>query len=342
MSQKAKVQKKIDFLSKLIDYNVIFIELLYHMYIMWHRVCTFAKNFEMAYITKEKFLSKIWFRAYLLIVVGSFIMAVGFVLFISPYKLAPGGVYGVAIVLHHLFELPIGAVGLIIDIPLTLIAIKVLGPRFGIKTVVGFVLLSAWITLLEFTWGYEPLVEGDPLISAVFGALLIGFGLGLIFRSKASSGGSDIVAMILSKYTKLPVGQLLIAVDAAIVLIALVAFDDWKIPLYSWIVIFITGKVVDAVIQGVNYEKTCIIVSDKSEEIKEKILKDLNRGGTVIPVKGMYSGTDKEMIYTVVNRREVAMMEDFIREIDDKAFMTVINANEIFGNGFKSYGESQV
>lgn len=296
----------------------------------------------MAYITKEKFLTKEWFKAYLLIVIGSFIMATGFVLFISPYKLAPGGVYGVAIVIHHIFNLPIGAIGLLIDIPLTLIAIKILGPRFGVKTVIGFVLLSAWVSLLEFTWGYEPLVENDPLLSSIFGALLLGFGLGLIFRSKASSGGSDIVAMILSKYTRLPVGQLLIAVDASIVLIALVVFDDWKIPLYSWIVIFITGKVIDAVIQGVNYEKTCIIVSEKSDEIKQKILTDLNRGGTVITAKGMYSGSEKEMIYTVVNNREVAMLEDFIREIDENAFMTVINANEIFGNGFRSFGSKKI
>ena len=312
------------------------------MTIICNKVSTFAKNFNMAYVTKEKFLSKEWIRAYIIILIGSFIMAAGFVLFISPYKLAPGGVYGIAIVLHHLFGLPIGVMGLLIDIPLTILAIRVLGPKFGVKTVVGFVLLSIWITLLEFTWGYKPLVEGDPLLSAIFGGLLIGFGLGLIFRSKASSGGSDIIAMILSKYTKLPIGQLLIMIDAAIVLIALLAFDDWKIPLYSWIVIFITGKVVDAVIQGVSYEKTCIIVSDKSEEIKDKILGDLNRGGTFIQAKGMYSGEDKRMIFTVVNRREIAMLEDYIKEIDKNAFMTVINANEIFGNGFKPYGDKQI
>lgn len=311
------------------------------MFIICSKVSTFAKIFKMAYITKEKFLSKAWLQAYIIIVIGSFIMATGFVLFISPYKLAPGGVYGIAIVLHHLFALPIGVTGLLIDIPLTILAIRVLGPKFGVKTVVAFVLLSVWITLLEFTWGYEPLVEGDPLLSAIFGGLLIGVGLGLIFRSKASSGGSDIIAMIFSKYTKIPIGQLLIMIDAAIVLIALLAFDDWKIPLYSWIVIFITGKVVDAVIQGVSYEKTCIIVSDKSEEIKEKILCDLNRGGTFIQAKGMYSNEDKKMIFTVVNRREIAMLEDFIKEIDSNAFMTVINANEIFGNGFKNYGDKQ-
>lgn len=293
----------------------------------------------MPYITKEKFLSAEWFRVYLLIVIGSFIMAAGFVLFISPYKLAPGGVYGVAIVLHYLINTPIGLVGILLDIPLTIIAIKILGPKFGAKTVVGFVLLSAWISLLEFTWGYEPLVEGDPLLSAIFGGLLIGFGLGLIFKSKASSGGSDIIAMILNKYTKIPIGQLMIAVDAAIVMISLVAFDDWKIPLYSWIVIFITGKVVDAVIQGVSYDKTCMIITDKPDEVSNKILVDLNRGGTFIKAKGMYSGEEKDMIYTVVNRREVAILQDYIRQVDPNAFMTVIDANEIVGNGFKPFSE---
>jgi len=293
----------------------------------------------MAYITKEKFLSAEWFRVYLLILIGSFIMAAGFVLFVSPYKLAPGGVYGIAIVLHYLINTPIGLVGIAIDIPLTIIAIKILGPKFGVKTVVGFVLLSGWISLLEFSWGYEPLVEGDPLLSSIFGGLLIGFGLGLIFKSKASSGGSDIIAMILNKYTKIPVGQLLIAVDAAIVMISLVAFDDWKIPLYSWIVIFITGKVIDAVIQGVSYDKTCMIITDKPEEVSNKILVDLKRGGTFIQAKGMYSGQEKDMIYTVVNRREVAILQDYIRQVDPNAFMTVIDANEIVGNGFKPFSE---
>ncbi len=295
----------------------------------------------MAYLTKEKFLSADWFKAYLFILIGTFIMAAGFVFFVSPYRLAPGGVYGVAIVLHYLMDLPIGLTGLAIDIPLTIIAIKVLGPKFGVKTVAGFLLLSAWISLLEFTWGYEPLVEGDPLLSSLFGGLLIGFGLGLIFRSKASSGGSDIIAMILSKYTRLPVGQLLIVVDAAIVMLSLVAFDDWKIPLYSWVVIFVTGKVIDVVIQGVSYDKTVIIISDKYNEISAKILNDLSRGGTFIPAKGMYSGEDKQMIYTVVNRREVAMLQDYIRDIDPNAFMTVIDANEIFGNGFRSLEQSK-
>lgn len=299
----------------------------------------------MAFISKEKFLSKRWFVAYSQILLGTFIMALGFVLFISPYKFAPGGVYGIAIVVHHLtvgvFDflpdgLPIGLTALSMDIPLTLIGIKILGPRFGIKTVVGFVSTAVFVDVLEFFWGNKPLVDGDPLLSAVFGGVLLGVGLGLIFKSRATSGGSDIIAMIIAKYTRLPLGQLLIYVDSAIVLLGLVAFNDWKIPLYSWVVIFITGKVIDIILQGVSYEKALLIISNKHDEIRDKIIHDLKRGGTFITGKGMFNDTDKKIIYTVLNRREVAIIKDYIREVDPKAFLTVIDANEILGEGFKS------
>ncbi len=290
----------------------------------------------MAFLTKEKLFSKEWFKTYTLITIGTFVMAAGFVLFISPYKLAPGGVYGVAIILHHLFDLPIGIVALCLDIPLTIIGIKVLGPRFGIKTVYGFVMTSVWVTLLEVIWGYQPLVEGDALLSTIFGGALVGFGLGLVFKAKASSGGSDIIAMIIAKYTKLPIGQLLIVVDSVIVLFSLAAFQDWKIPLYSWIIIFIAGKLIDVVLQGISYEKTLFIVSEKHDEIRDKIVNDLNRGGTFLKAEGMYKNEEKSVIFTVVNRREMSILQDHIIKIDPKAFMTVINASEILGNGFKS------
>jgi len=293
----------------------------------------------MAFITKEKLFSKNWFKTYTMITIGTFIMATGFVLFISPYKLAPGGVYGVAIILHHLFNLPIGIVALCLDIPLTIIGIKVLGPRFGIKTIVGFVMTSFWVSLLEILWGYQPLVENDTLLSTIFGGVLVGVGIGLVFKAKASSGGSDIIAMIIAKYTKLPLGQLLIIVDSSIVLISLAAFQDWKIPLYSWIIIFITGKLIDVVLQGVSYEKTLFIVSEKHNEIRDKIINDLNRGGTFLKAEGMFKKEEKSVIFTVVNRREMSILQDYIVKIDPNAFMTVINASEILGKGFKSLKE---
>jgi len=267
-------------------------------------------------------------------------MAAGFVFFITPHKLAPGGVYGVSIVLHHLFGTPVGLMALLMDIPLTLIGIKILGPRFGWRTAVGFTFTAVFVDLITYFYGEIPLVPDDILLSAIFGGVLVGFGLGLIFKSKATSGGSDIIAMIIGKYTKLPLGQLMIYVDSAIVLVALIAFRDWRIPLYSWIVIFVTGKVIDLVLQGVSYDKTLFIVSEKHDEIRDKIINDLNRGGTFLKGEGMYNGNDKTVIFTAVNRRELAMLQDFIYKVDPMAFLTVINANEIIGKGFKSLSEA--
>jgi uncharacterized membrane-anchored protein YitT (DUF2179 family) len=293
----------------------------------------------MTFIVKEKLFSKKWFISYTLIIIGAFIMASGFVLFITPYKIVPGGVYGISIVLHHLFGTPVGLIALCFDIPLTLIGIKILGPRFGVKTVVGFVFTAVFVDSLTYLWGEQPLVENDALLSSIFGGVMVGLGLGLIFKSKATSGGSDIVAMIIAKYTRLPLGQLMILVDSAIVFVGFAAFQDWKIPLYSLIVIFITGKVIDVVLEGISYDKTLFIISEKAEEIRNKIIVDLNRGGTFIQGKGMYNGKDRTIIYTVVNRREVAMLQEFIHKTDPGAFMTVINANEIIGEGFKSLND---
>jgi len=162
-------------------------------------------------------------------------MACGYVYFITPYKIVPGGVFGISIVIHYLSKgvfafapdgLPVGTMGLILNIPLTIIGVRMLGPRFGIKNSFGFFITSAFIDLLTYFWGDQPLVENDPLLSAIFGAVLIGFGLGLIFKSKATSGGSDIIAMIIRKYTNMPLGQLLIYVDSVIVLVGLIAFRD--------------------------------------------------------------------------------------------------------------------
>lgn len=298
----------------------------------------------------EKTFSKRWFLDYLFILSGAFIMSLGFVYFISPYKFVPGGVYGIAIVVHYVTKglwaiapdgIPIGLVGLALDIPLTIIGTKILGPKFGVKTVVGFVAVSQFIMLLTYFQGDTPLVDGDPLLSALFGGVLVGLGIGIMFKSKATSGGSDIIAMILAKYTHLPVGQLLIYVDSVIVLIGLIVFKDWRIPLYSWLVIFVTGKVIDTVLEGVNFEKTLFIISDKHEEIRDVIINELGRGGTFIQGEGMYKGTEKKIIFTVVSRKELALLKDFVHQVDPNAFLTVINANEILGEGFKPLAYSK-
>lgn len=303
----------------------------------------------MAFLTKQKIFSKQWLLDYSYILVGSFILAIGFVYFISPHKIVPGGVYGIAIVVHHLTKgmfsfwpegFPIGLFGLILNIPLTIAGIKILGPRFGMKTIIGFVLASAFIDGITFLRpdGDLPLVN-DILLSCVFGGVLAGFGLGLIFKSRATSGGSDIIAMIFAKYTRLPLGKLMIYVDSVIVLLGLAAFRDWHIPLYSWVVIYITGRAIDLTLEGANYNKAVIIVSKKHAEIKNKILADLERGGTYLQGEGMFTGEQKQLIFTVVSRREVAILEEFINRIDPSAFITVMDAREILGEGFQNLGK---
>ncbi|MFO7722186.1 MAG: YitT family protein [Bacteroidales bacterium] len=288
------------------------------------------------FLSFEKPFSKKWFRSYILILIGTFAIAAGYVFFITPHKIVPGGVYGISIMIHYTFGFPIGLTALFFNIPLTIIGIKVLGPRFGVKTVVGFVLTSVFVDSLYYLSGNSALVEEDTLLSCIFGGLLIGLGVGLVFKAKASSGGTDVVAMMLGKYTKLPLGQLSMIVDSTIVMTSLLVFGDWKIPLYSFIVIFILGKVVDVTLQGLSYDKTLFIISDKYQEIRDKIITDLNRGGTYIQGEGMYNGAPKKIIYVVVNRRELAMLEEFISQVDPQAFLSVVDANEILGKGFKS------
>jgi uncharacterized membrane-anchored protein YitT (DUF2179 family) len=304
-------------------------------------------------VYKDKLFSKKWFIAYGLTVLGSFILAAGFVFFINPYDIVPGGVYGIGIVVHHLTlgifpkglspdgGFPVGLFGLILNVPLTIIGIKILGPRFGVKTVVGFVLSSVFMDMLTlFVGNNDPLgLKNEVFMGCVFGGVLIGFGLGLIFKAKATSGGSDIIAMIIAKYTRLPLGQLMIYVDSVIVLLGVIVFRDWRIPLYSWIVIFVTGKVIDVVLDGITYDKTLLIISDHFELIRDKIIVDMERGGTYIPARGMFKGEEKTIIFTVVSRREVAILQEFIHQIDPRAFVTVMNAHEILGEGFKSLGE---
>jgi uncharacterized membrane-anchored protein YitT (DUF2179 family) len=300
----------------------------------------------MATLLSDRVFSKKWFIDYTLIIIGSFILAAGFVFFITPHRIVPGGVYGIAIVVHYLTPgvfsfwpdgIPIGLFGLILNIPLTIAGIKILGPKFGVKTIIGFVLTSIFIdgiTMMREV-GDAALVD-DILLSCVFGGVLIGFGLGLIFKSRATSGGSDIIAMIIAKYTKMQLGKLMIYVDSTIVLLGLFAFGDWAIPLYSWVVIYITGRAIDLTLEGADYNKALIIISNKHEDIKQKLLVELERGGTYLKGEGMFTGEEKQIIYTVVSRREVAILQEYISQIDPDAFITVMDTKEILGEGFQS------
>lgn len=293
----------------------------------------------MGFIVKYRPFSLGWFKAYALIFIGAFIIAAGYVFFITPHMIVPGGVYGISIVLHHTFGTPVGLTALIFNIPLTLIGIKVLGPRFGVKTFTGFVLTSVFMDGLTYFYGSEPLIKDDLLLSSLYGGAVIGLGVGFLFKAKASCGGTDVMAMMLGKWTKRPLGQLMMSVDAIIVVFGSVVFGNWAIPLYSLIAIFLMGKVIDLVLQGISYDKVVLIVSDEFEKIGQKITKDLNRGGTYLPAKGMFAGNSRTLIFVVLNRRELAFLEEYIQSVDQKAFLTVLNADEILGQGFRSLKE---
>ncbi len=289
-----------------------------------------------AYISKERPFSKKWFKAYSFIVLGAVVITSGYVFFIIPYKILPGGVYGIAIILHHKLGTPVGMTALVFNIVLLLAGLKLLGPRFGVKTLTALVLTSVLVDVASYWSGLEPLVEDEALLSSVFGGLLVGVGVGLIFKARASTGGSDVLAMILGRYSSMPVGQIMIVIDSVVVLLGLLVFGDWKIPLYSWILIFVYGKTVDVVLQGPSYDKTLFIISKKHDLIREKLVKDMGRRGSFLSGEGMFGGKSHKIIFTTVTRREVALLQDFIHDIDPDAFMTVLEANEVLGGGFRT------
>ncbi len=299
--------------------------------------------------------------AYLLLVLGSALFAVGDVMFVNPYLMAPGGTYGLSNVLNTVWPWKIAFYAICMDIPLLIIGTLVLGPRFGVKTVVSTILIFLFTFLLESLWGYNPVIhdgaivaspiEGlsmveipnhggwfvpDYFLNTVVAGLIYGVAIGLIFRSGATSGGSDIISMILHKYTKISLGTLVLIVDSCITLTTFIAFGDIRLPIYSIILIFIESKVIDLVVEGTKSYKTAFIVTDKLEEVKDYILNDMHRGGTCITGEGLYNGTERKMIYVTMERADFVKLRANLRRLDPMAFVNVIESSEIMGKGFKA------
>ena len=301
----------------------------------------------MSFVTKEKLFSKNFFITYGLLVGGCFVFALGAVLLVEPYGFAPGGTYGLAMVFHHLWGWRTETTALCMDIPLLIIGILVIGKQFGTKTMLCTFFIPLFMWILHNTHGYDSLIEPgisnmnlfkNQLLAAIFGGIVYGIGLGMVFKSRATSGGSDIIAMIVNKYFHISMGTAVVIVDGIITLSTVIAFGDWKLPMYSWIIIFIESKIIDLIIDGSSV-KTMMIVSEKMEAIKEIIIKDLGRGATLIPAIGMYKGEQRNIIYTTMTRREMVTLRYKIAEIDPRAFINVIESSEILGEGFKNIKE---
>ncbi|MCF0163790.1 MAG: YitT family protein [Bacteroidales bacterium] len=290
---------------------------------------------------------KKYLKEYSLLVLGCFIFSAGAVMFVEPYGFAPGGTYGLSMVFHHLWGWRTEVTALCMDIPLLIIGILVIGRKFGVKTLICTLLLPAFMWLMHTIYGYNSLIEPDvtdislfdnQILAAIFGAIVYGVGLGLIFKSRATSGGSDILAMIVNKYFHLPLGTCIIIVDGIITLSTVIAFKDWTLPMYSWIIIYVESKVIDFIVDGAP-SKTMMIITNNVDEVKDIIINELGRGATLIPARGMFQGVDRDILYVVLTRKEMISLRYKIADIDPRAFINVIDSSEILGEGFKNIKE---
>ena len=251
---------------------------------------------------------------YSLIVVGSFLQALSYVLFLAPYKIVPGGVYGISIVIHYVTKdlfpffpdgLPMGATALCFNIPLLILAMKKIGLSSGPKTIVTFLLISIFTDSLSY-FLTDPLVENDAFIAAFYGGAILGLGVTCIF---------------------LKVSNMIIVLDSAVVLLGLIVFKDWAVPLYSWFTIFVYGKIVE-MFQTENPNRAVFIVSRKTKEMRDLIVDKMGMRGTFIHGKGMYEGHETEIIFTIAERKDMPRLKDEVKEIDPNAFVSTMHASK--------------
>lgn len=308
------------------------------------------------------------------IFIGCIILAAGFVYFINPYNLVPGGVYGASIVLHNIFpSVQVGTFGYMFDIPLLILSVILLGAKLGARTIVAALFTPLAMNVLSILSypSEEALHALDPtqllggcmdmtdhlMLTSVIGAAVIGIGCGIVVRSQATTGGTDIVAMILQKYCHIRFSRAILLVDGLVVTFGLVVIgfgignpDDvnqpsWHLSFYSLIAIFVTSRVVAYVINGEKNDKLLFVISDmKMTALHDYIIKDLDRTATCIKSSGLYTQSDKEMLFLVVSYKEVNGIKQKIKEVDPRAFVVVTDAYDAFGEGWKqlpSAGELQ-
>jgi len=276
------------------------------------------------------------FKKYLMIIIGVTITAMGINIFYSPYQLVTGGVSGLAIIVEYAskttlgFGVPLWLTNLLVNIPLFIIGIKLKGKSFGGKSLFAAVFFSIalWYT------SYIPAVKADLLIASVFGGVLVGVGIGLVLRASATTGGTDLLATIIKHYFKtLPISNIMLGIDSVIITIGLFIFGVEK-AMYALISIFIISKVINSVLEGVNYSKAVHIISSKPEEVSRAVMKELNRGVTGLNGTGMYTGGDKKILFVVCSKNQIVALQKVVTSIDDKAFITITDVREVVGRGF--------
>lgn len=277
-------------------------------------------------------------KSILTIIFGAAIYAFGLTYFVVPHHLFEGGATGITLITYYLFNIPISVMNLIINIPLFILAWKIFGAKTLYSSLLGTISLSIWLAFFEKI----PLsfnLEGDLVIVALVAGVLLGLGLGIIFNAGGTTGGTDIVARILNKYTNISVGKLLFALDFLILMLILIIFQDLRLVTYTLLFDFIVSRVIDLIGEGGYAGKGFMIITQKPMEVADKINEDLGRGVTFISGQGYYSQKDLKIIYCIVARNEMIKMKELIHTIDPKAFITITEAHEILGEGFTFVNE---
>ena len=269
--------------------------------------------------------------AYAQIVLGCLIGGAAYPLFLVPNSIAPGGLTGIATIFNYLWRWPVGVTSMVLNLPLFLIGWKAMGRVFVFRSLIATLLFSACIDLLPL-----PALTDDILLGSVYGALLLGLGLGLIMRGGATTGGTDMIArMVHKRFPVVTVGAFLFAIDCAVILCAAFTLSA-RAALYALICIFITARAVDLVLAGMGSAKACFIITKEGEKVAGRIMRDMDRGATLIPALGAFSGESRTVIVSVVSRSEVLLLKRIVREEDEKSFVFITDTHETLGEGFET------
>lgn len=271
-------------------------------------------------------------KEFALITIGIFLVAISVVYFFEPNNIAAGGITGLAIVINHYIPfISIGPLVLMMDAILFIVALIVLGAKFGAKTIYSSFLLSTSMWLMQT---FIPInITNDLILATIFGTLISAVGMAIVFNANASTGGTDIIAKILNKFLHIEIGKSLLIVDFLVTLLGAVTFGI-NIGLYGLLAVIINGVVIDNIIAGFKTKSEITIISEKNKEISKFILDDLERGCTFIKGIGGFTGKDTSILYTVLDRNEFIKLKNKIKEIDKNAFITVGEVHEVMGEGF--------
>lgn len=274
------------------------------------------------------------------IVAGCALFALGFDLFLKPNGLNAGGLSGLAMVIVHLLGFgTVGTATVIMNLPLFIIGGLKIGKRFFVGSLIGMLALSTAIDLFS----YIPVIHTEPLIGALYGGVLCGLGIGVVFSARASTGGSDIVVRLLKmRYQNVPIGSINMCFDLTVAVLTGIVFADLTLTLYSGITIFVAGRLIDTVIYRFDYSKVAIIISKEHEKIAHAVGTQLARGATFLQGWGVYSGQETKVVLTAVRKQQLAELKRLVVDIDPDAFIIVQEAHQVLGDGFSRYSKDSL